>query len=38
MLIEFKVENYLSFKNEITFSMVASNIKEHKEDNLISGH
>ena len=37
MLIEFKVENYLSFKNEITFSMVASNIKEHKEDNLISG-
>ena len=36
MLIEFKIENYLSFKNETAFSMVASNIKEHKEDNIIS--
>jgi len=36
MLVEFKVGNYLSFKNEITFSMVASNIKEHKEYNVIS--
>lgn len=34
MLIEFKVENYRSFKNLVTFSMVAiPALKEHRKDN-----
>lgn len=31
MLIEFSVGNYLSFKDTVTFSMVASNIKQHSD-------
>ncbi|HJV16007.1 MAG TPA: AAA family ATPase, partial [Bacillales bacterium] len=33
MLIEFSVKNYLSFKEPVTFSMVASPIKEFKDTN-----
>ena len=33
MLIEFSVENFLSFRKRVTFSMVADTIKEHFEDN-----
>ena len=36
MLIEFKIENFLSFKDITTLSMVAANsFKEHKDCNLI---
>lgn len=35
MLIEFSVENYLSFKDLVTLSMVASSIKEHEKENVI---
>ena len=34
MLVEFSVGNYLSFKNVVTFSLVASGIKEHKDTHL----
>jgi len=33
MLIEFSVENYLSFKDKITFSMLASSRKSSEENN-----
>lgn len=36
MLIEFKVQNFLSFKKLQTFTMVASTIKEHKQSNTFS--
>jgi AAA15 family ATPase/GTPase len=37
MIIEFSVENYLSFKDLTTLSMVAAkSFKEHKESNLIA--
>ncbi len=36
MLIEFRVGNYRSFKDIVTFSMVASAIKEHPDDNIFS--
>ena len=36
MIIEFSVENYLSFKDLTTLSMVAAkSVKEHREHNLI---
>lgn len=35
MLIEFKVENFLSFKNMVTLSLVASSDREHFETNTI---
>lgn len=36
MLIEFRVRNYLSFRDEVTFSMLASGrVSEHKENNVI---
>ena len=36
MLIEFNIENFLSFKDYTTFSMVASkSFKEHKESHII---
>jgi len=34
MLIQFRVGNFLSFKDPITFSMVASRIKEHESSNV----
>lgn len=34
MIVEFSVENYLSFKNRVTFSMVASKLNDDHEDNL----
>ena len=34
MLIEFTVGNFLSFKDPVTFSMLASSITEHEEDNV----
>lgn len=36
MLLEFSVGNFLSFKNKVTFSMVASSLKGHEEDNVFS--
>lgn len=36
MLIEFTVGNYLSFKDTVTFSMVAAPIKEHQDNNVFS--
>jgi len=36
MLVEFSVENYLSFKNKVTFSMLASDDKEHEDTNIIT--
>ena len=37
MLVEFKIGNYLSFNDPVTFSMVGSNpIKEHESDNSFS--
>ncbi|WP_026575706.1 AAA family ATPase [Bacillus sp. UNC438CL73TsuS30] len=36
MLLEFSVGNFLSFKNKVTFSMVASNLRGHEEDNVFS--
>jgi len=42
MLIEFSVRNYRSFKDEVTFSMVASSLKarntELNENNLFAAH
>ena len=38
MLIEFSVGNYLSVKDIVTFSMVASSIKEHQAINVISAN
>ncbi len=36
MLIEFEVENYLSFRDPVTLSMLASNkVSEYKEENVI---
>ena len=37
MLVNFTVENYRSFKEERTFSMEASSIKEHKESVISKG-
>lgn len=37
MLIEFSVENYLSFRDRVTFSMVASSPGEHEENLLPAG-
>lgn len=34
MLIQFSVGNFLSFKDNVTFSMVASSIKEHRDTNV----
>ena len=34
MLLEFKVGNYKSFKEPVTFSMVASSLKEHWETHV----
>jgi len=34
MLIEFRVGNFLSFKDPVTFSMSAAPISEHKENNV----
>ena len=34
MLVQFKTQNYLSFHEEMTFSMVASSIHEHEDSNL----
>lgn len=34
MLVEFSVGNYLSFKDSVTFSMVASNIAQHKDTHV----
>lgn len=36
MLLEFKVKNFLSFKDEVVFSMIASNLKGHEEDNVFN--
>ena len=36
MLLEFSVENYLSFKDIVTISLVASKIKEYEESNTLS--
>ncbi|MCL1883290.1 MAG: ATP-binding protein [Defluviitaleaceae bacterium] len=36
MLVEFSVENYLSFKDKVTFSMVASDDTCHEETNIIT--
>lgn len=35
MLVQFSVKNFLSFKEKVTFSFVASKIKEHKDSNVI---
>ena len=34
MLVQFRVSNFLSFKDEVTFSMVSANIKEHFDSNV----
>ena len=36
MLVEFSVENYLSFKDRVTFSMVASDDTSHEETNVVT--
>jgi len=36
MLVEFSVENYRSFKDKITFSMLASDDTEHEDTNIIT--
>ena len=37
MLVEFSVENFLSFKDSTTFSMVAAkSFREHSKTNLIN--
>jgi hypothetical protein len=36
MLVEFSVENYLSFKDKVTFSMLASDDTSHEETNIIN--
>jgi len=36
MLVEFSVENYKSFKDKVTFSMVASDDTSHEETNIIT--
>lgn len=38
MFIEFSVENYLSFRDLVTFSMVASPIKEHAETHVFEAN
>ena len=38
MLVNFTVKNYRSFKEERTFSMEASSIKEHEEAVIKSGY
>ncbi len=38
MLIQFRVGNFLSFKDVITFSMVASSIKEYKDTNVFEAN
>lgn len=38
MFIEFSTGNYLSFKNLVTFSMVASSIQEHKDTHLFKAN
>jgi len=35
MLVEFKVGNFLSFKGEMTFSMIGHTIKEHDEQHTV---
>ncbi len=35
MLVEFKVSNFRSFKGDTTFSMVASSIKEHRDEDYL---
>jgi len=35
MILEFSVENFLSFKNQVTLSMVSADISGH-EDNVFS--
>ncbi len=36
MLIEFSVGNFLSFKDTVTFSMLAAPITEHEESNVFT--
>jgi AAA15 family ATPase/GTPase len=36
MLIQFTFENYLSFKKQVTFSLLASSMKEHEEENVFT--
>ena len=36
MLLEFSVENYLSFKDRATFSMLASDDTEHEDTNVVT--
>lgn len=36
MILQFSVGNFLSFRDEVTLSMVASRITEHKETNIIT--
>jgi uncharacterized protein len=38
MLIEFKVGNYLSFKDVVTFSMVAANMKQHADTHVFEAN
>lgn len=38
MLIQFSVGNFLSFKDQVTFSMVASTIKEHFDTNVFEAN
>lgn len=38
MLIQFRVGNFLSFKDVVTFSMVASSIKEYRDTNVFQGN
>lgn len=35
MLVQFSTKNFLSFKEKVNFSFIASNIKEHKDSNVI---
>lgn len=35
MLLEFSVENYLSFKNKVTFNMSATSISEHQDTHIV---
>jgi AAA15 family ATPase/GTPase len=36
MLLEFSVENFLSFKQKNTLSLVSANIAGHEEDNVFT--
>lgn len=38
MLLQFSVKNFLSIKEEQTFSMLATNLTGHEEDNLFTFH